>query len=325
MRQLSGVTRISDLVRGLGGMAQKQQLVRLGARDAHLTYAVSSGDVTRVRNGWYSTLEPQDPHLRAVRVGGRLTGLSLIHALGGWVEHRPPLHVSLPVNASRMRTQHNRFRRLAPADSGGVVLHWENRELAGRGTSTAVALIDALVRVVLDEQLEVAVACLDWALNSGRLDRIDFERMLLRLPAELQGIGDWTDATCQSLPESLSRTRFRLAGHEVISQVELTESGEFIDLVVDGTAGVEVDGEEYHLTRFERDRRKDLRIIAAHLHPVRPSARMVFTEWPSVLEAVQTALADRGRPPARPLGNSGFPHRARSRRKARGSRIVQYS
>ncbi len=306
------MTRISDLVRSLGGMAQKQQLVRLGARDSHLTHAVLSGDVIRVRNGWYSTLDPADPFLRAVRVGGRLTGLSLIHALGGWVENRPPLHVCVRANAARLRTQHNRFRRCSPMNRGDVILHWESAELSDRGTVTAVELADALVRVVLDEPLEVAVACLDWALHTGRIDRIDLERIILRLPASLQSINGWADAECESLPESLSRTRFRLAGLAVVSQVPVETSEERIDLVVEGTAAVEVDGEAHHLTRFEQDRRKDLRIIAQHLHPVRPSARMVFHGWPEVLSAVQTVLSDRGRSPCRPLVRAETPHRRRA-------------
>lgn len=309
------MTRISDLVRELDGMAQKQQLVRLGARDGHLTYAVRTGDVIRVRNGWYSTRDPADPLLRAVRVGGRLTGLSLIDALGGWVERRPPLHVSLPVNAARLRTQHNRHRRFDTASRGGVVLHWDSRDLLDRGTSMAVALVDALVRVILDEPLEIAVACLDWALHTGRLDRLDLEQIVLRLPVDLQDIADWTDAACESLPESLSRTRFRLSGHVVESQVRVGDIGERIDLVVDAIVGVEVDGREFHLLRFEADRRKDLRIIEAHLHPIRASARMVFDEWPSVLRAVETVLADRGCTPVRPLGNSGIPYRRRSTRR----------
>jgi hypothetical protein len=145
------------------------------------------------------------------------------------------------------------------------------------------------------------------------------------LPADLQTIGEWVDGACESLPESLSRTRFRLAGHTVISQVPIEGTAERIDLVVDDIAGLEVDGEAFHLTRFEQDRRKDLRIIGQHLHPVRPSARMVFDAWPDVLAAVQTVLADRGRPPCRPLGNSGIPLRRRSRRPGNRSRPVRSS
>src|SRR5258707_14354661 len=81
---------LSEIVNSLGGMAQKQQLVRRGAHDRDLTAAVRSRDVVRVRNGWYSTMDETSPELRAVRVGGRLTGISAIAAPGGWVlgEHR---------------------------------------------------------------------------------------------------------------------------------------------------------------------------------------------------------------------------------------------
>jgi hypothetical protein len=58
-------------VQSLGGIAQKQQLVALGVRGFQLAAAVRIGEVIRVRNGWCSTFDEQDPRLRAVRVGGR--------------------------------------------------------------------------------------------------------------------------------------------------------------------------------------------------------------------------------------------------------------
>lgn len=298
------MTDIAALVDALGGMAQKRQLVRRGARDHDLTVAVRTGSVIRVRNGWYSTRGTFDPGLRAVRVGGRLTGISAIAAMEGWVLGDHPLHVSLPANAARLRTQQNRFKRLDVRNPRGVVLHWEDAALGERGTPTSVALMDALYRVVLDESLEDAVACLDWALSTGRLDRIDFEELLLRLPVSRRWIGDWVDEACESLPESLARTRLRLAGHTVRTQVVLGTL-ERIDLVIDDTIGLEVDGEEHHFDRFEKDRRKDIRITLDHYHAIRPTARMVFYDWPDVLRGIEVALFERGRAPVTPLGNSG--------------------
>ena len=99
---------IAALVASLGGMAQKQQLVARGARDLDLTGAVRRGEVERARQGWYTTLPRDDPAVRAVRVGGRLTGMSAVIALGGWSLGRHPLHVSLRDNAARLRTPWNR-------------------------------------------------------------------------------------------------------------------------------------------------------------------------------------------------------------------------
>lgn len=307
---------IAALVRSLGGMAQKRQLVRRGARDLDLTRAVRSGEVIRARQGWYTVRPASEAGVRAVRVGGRLTGISAIEALGGWVEGPHPLHVSVNENASRLRTQQNRHRRLNVAVPAGVVLHWDSRDVSERGTATSVGLRDALHRVICDESLEVAIAALDWALHTGQVDEFDVEALMLGVPRSRRIPFAWLDVKCESLPESLSRTRLRLEGYQVESQV-LLETGERLDLVVEGFTGLEVDGREFHENWFLRDRRKDLSATVEEFHVLRPAAVTVFTEWPLVLAAVRAAVSARSPSPA--FGNSGAGRRTqlRSRRTAR--------
>jgi very-short-patch-repair endonuclease len=297
---------IARLVDELGGMAQKQQLVARGARDLELTWGVRRGEVFRARQGWYSTLPEDDPRVRAVRVGGRLTGLSAIHAWGGWVVKQPPLHVSVHDNAARLRTPWNRHQKLAGRILPGLVVHWDDADHSERGDAMFVGLSDALYRVILDEDLETAVAAVDWALHTGRLDEIDFLRLIDRLPVGLRFIAQWVDPLCESLPESLARTRLRLRGHRVVPQVSYGGL-ERIDLVVDDVIGLEVDGESYHLDRFEEDREKDLAMMVAGYTPVRPSARAVFHRWELVARAVESALVARGCAP------SGLPETAARR------------
>jgi very-short-patch-repair endonuclease len=286
---------VAAIVQELGGMAQKRQLVARGARDIDLTLAVRRGDVYRAMQGWYTTLPDDDPRVRAIRVGGRLTGISAILFLGGWVLGRHPLHVSVHRNAARLRTPWNRFKRLRGRVVPSLRLHWDDAILGTRGETMVVSLTDSLYRVILDESLETAVAALDWALHTGQLDQIDFLRLVERLPRNKRFIADWVDTDCESLPESLARTRLRLAGHRVISQVEL-DTAERIDLVIDGFVGLEVDGEKYHIDTFERDRDKDLAITIAGYHALRPSARAVFKRWETVQSAVTHALAARYSP-----------------------------
>lgn len=271
---------IDALVEELGGYARRSQLVGRGASDRELAQAVRSGCLSRVRQGWYTTRPLSSPESRALRIGGRLTGLSAIATWGGWVLSAPVLHVSVPDNAARLRPTGKR-----------VCLHWDCAAVGSRGTVTSVGLADALARVIVDEVREVAVAALDWALHTGRLDPIDFERMLLGLPRELRGVRDDVDATCESLPESLGRTRLRRAGHRVRSQVPL--GTERIDLVIDDLVGLETDGDEFHRERFERDRRKDIAMARSGLLPLRVPARMVFHEWPTVEAAIDQLLHNR--------------------------------
>ena len=310
---------IAAIVASLGGMAQKQQLVKRGARDLDLTMAVRRRKVVRVRNGWYTTMDETDDAVRAVRVGGRLTGISAIAARGGWVLRRPAqLHVSIPLNAARLRTATNRFRRLDVAAKGRVALHWDSRDLSERGTATSVGLLDALFRVALDEDWETTIAAFDWVLHTGQIEMFDVEVLALQLPARLRHLPQWVDADCESLPESVARTRLRLKGHTVRSQVRVGDGFDRIDLIVDETVAIETDGEEFHIARFEPDRSKDLDIAIDGWHGIRPAANHVFNDWPRVYRAVASALAARG---LVIHGNSGVTprHNVRGRRTTRKS------
>jgi very-short-patch-repair endonuclease len=300
---------IAEIVHGLGGMAHKRQLAGRGARDIDLTRAVRHGAVTRVRRGWYSTLPNHRPEVRAVRVGGRLTGLSAISAAGGWVLESSVLHVSVHHNAARLRAPGNPVASFGPARRRNVRVYWDSARVGRSGTTTRVGLLDALERVVLDEPLEVAVAAIDWALHTRQLDSTDLDELLHRLPLRKRGIGDWVDASCESLPESLARTRLRLRGHRVTTQVRVGGS-QRIDLVVDGTVALETDGEQYHRDRFHADRAKDITMTIAGYHGVRATAMMVFRDWDRVLSAISEALLRRGVAIPSPLSAPGSRARA---------------
>lgn len=228
-----------------------------------------------------------------MRVGGRLTGVSAIDALGGWVLGRHPLHVAVPTNAARLRSQWRRDIRWADARPDGVVVHWV-RASVDRGDSTGVVpLLEALELVCRAEPLEQAVAAIDWALSSDRIDRIDLAVLAERL-GPLSAVVALADERCESLPESLARTRLRAAGLQVTSQVRWRGGLERIDLVVEGVVALEVDGEEFHRDTFEKDRWRDLELTDAGYHALRPSARQVFGQWPAVQAAVERALQARG-------------------------------
>jgi very-short-patch-repair endonuclease len=283
---------IASVINSLGGMARRPRLLRAGIRDRELGAAVRSREIVRARGGWYTTMAESDPRVRAVRVGGRLTGVSGLDP-DAWVIGDHPLHVTVKLNAARLRDQWDRRRHPAPRASKGVVVHWDDGESMSRGTMTTVGLADALYRVMLDESFEQGIALLDWALHTARLDRIDFERLVLRLPSRFRQLGQWVDPLCESLPESLARTRLRLAGHSVRSQVP-TGLTERIDLLIDECVALEVDGKEFHRDRFAADRQKDMTITIDGFHSLRPTANMVFHEWSRVLLGIRSALRSHG-------------------------------
>jgi very-short-patch-repair endonuclease len=278
---------IAELVAARGGFATTRQLRAAGATERMLTAAVRFRGVRRARNGWYSTAHPADPRFRAVRVGGRLTGLSAFRAWGGWVLPRGgPLHVAVPYNAARLR------------DRTGVRVHYVESD--GHGSATEVSVADALLRVLLDEPPDVAVACIDWLLRTGRADLIDVHRVALRLPASRRGVMLLISDRSDSVLESVARVRLRRAGFHVREQQSTGELGAS-DLVIEGAVALELDGRKYHADSFESDRRRDLQTTREGKHVIRASERMLREVWPQIEGAVRAALR------ARSVGISGRP------------------
>jgi very-short-patch-repair endonuclease len=300
-RIVGGMVSVRQMVVGLGGLAQKRQLVALGATDWMLTHAVRSGDVHRARQGWYSVIPESEPVLRAARVGGRLTGISALIELGCWSWQDHPLHVSVPRRAARLRKQWDRFARLNPSLSTDVALHWDDDGVVSRGGTQLVSLTDTYLRVVLDEPFELAVAALDWGLGCRLLSRTGFEEILRALPQDARMIGNWVDSQCDSILESIARTKLRLHGFLVTSQVPVGVL-EHIDLVIEDIVALETDGKD-HLGRFEKDRRKDLSITIEGRHPLRATYTMVRYDFGRLVDAIECAIV--ARHPDWSLENSG--------------------
>ena len=270
---------VVEVIEAAGGFATRRQLRRAGATDRDLTRAVRSGDLHRPRLGWYTNLPRNDARVVAVSVGGRLTGGSALFELGAWMWERPPLvTVSVPPHASRLR--HRRATRVV----------YDDGDVRSRGGVALVDVRDALVRAVLEESFEIAIALLDWALHGGRITSRDLREIAARLPADARGVVDWVDASSESILESVVRVRLRQAGFHVTSQVP-NGFGERTDLVVEGVLGIETDGRRWHAQRFDRDAVKDLRGYVAGRIPMHLSYAVVRHDWGQVLAAVEAAVA----------------------------------
>lgn len=278
-------------VRSVGGFATTAELRSSGHSEQALTRAVRDGSLIRVRRGCYSTLPTGDPRVTAVRVGGRLTGLSAIEALGGWVWERPTrLQVAVSPNASRLRA--------VP----GVQVRWMSDDEGG-GDVAVVSVASALVRTALDEPVDSSVAAFDWAFRAGAITWFDFEAILLRLPESARCIRDWVDPRSQSILESVARCHVRQRGWAVRSQARVGDLGS-IDLVIEDHVALELDGQEFHESTFEADRRKDLQITIEGRHSLRISASILRHHWVEVELAIAAALRARRRGDA---GNSAPP------------------
>ncbi|MGW4927568.1 hypothetical protein ACWEOH_00330 [Agromyces sp. NPDC004153] len=84
---------------GLGGIARRSDLRRIGLDDETIRILVAHGRLIRVRQAWYALPETDADVLRACSLGGRLACASALRFHGEAVDDAGVLHVELPANA----------------------------------------------------------------------------------------------------------------------------------------------------------------------------------------------------------------------------------
>lgn len=267
----------------LGGIARRSALVARGVTPRALAAAIRAGSLRRIARGWYTTLPEGDPRVVAVSLGGVLTGAAALRLAGAWLWSAPrTIDVSMPPGASRPA--------ILPR---GVALTWSSEP---RGEAVVASLEESLLHAVPRLPFDEAVAVLDWAHHTNRLDLVELHGLCARLGQDRRRIVEWVDVDCGRVLESIARTRLRARGHRLASQVPVDPLGEWralgaIDLVVDGVVALELDGRTFHESTFESDRRKDLVILRGGRTAIRASREMVATDWTAVEDAVEAALA----------------------------------
>jgi very-short-patch-repair endonuclease len=237
--------------------------------------AVRGGALIHVRRDRYLEPGPDDTLIRAVRVGGRLTCLSLLQLLGVFVLRSTQLHVHVDPTASRLRSPHDKSKRLATARSG-VRLHW-TVPVEENGPGCAVSIVDALVHAVLCQAPTAAVATLDSALNKGIILAEDVRRVFAALPSRYQVLASFVDGSAESGPETLVRMMARRLGCRIRPQVEVDGVGR-VDFILDGWLVVECDSRAFHADweAQVRDRERDLALATLGYCTLRLTAAAIM-------------------------------------------------
>ena len=236
-----------------------------------------------------------DALVRAVRVGGRLTCLSLLQLLGVFVLTNSKLHVHLTAQASRLRSPHNRRKRLDRRRRHGTRLHWT--ALPERpGAETCVSIVVALAHAVFCQAPGAAVASIDSALNKGLIALDQVTEIFDLLPPKYGVLRGLIDGRAQSGPETLVRVMVRKLGSTAELQVEFDGVG-FVDLVVDGWLVIECDSKAHHSSWEQqlKDYRRDLKLAQLGYVVLRLAAEDIMYDPDAVFLAVRGVLASRRR------------------------------
>ena len=271
----------------------RAELFAEGLTSRDITRAVQSGELIRARRDRYLPGDTPDAVVRAVRVGGRLTCLSLLQLLEVFVLANSLLHVHLSPNATRLRTPHNRAKRLRPARSPKTRLHW--RELPeSAGSAACVDIVVALAHAVRCQTPRAAVASIDSALNKGVLHADSLSALFDLLPDKYRVLRRLVDGRAQSGPETLVRLMVHGLGCGFDLQVPIDGVG-LVDLVVDGWLVIECDSKAFHSdwTQQLKDYRRDLELAKQGYCVLRLTAEDILYQPESVLASLRGVLIGR--------------------------------
>lgn len=261
----------------------RSDLLASGMRGRDITASVRHGHLLRVRRDRYVLADADGDVIEAVRIGGRLSCISLLKSLGVFVHRCERVHVSVERGTSRIRT----------VDGERATVHWAAP--SGHEAPLHVApLLDAVRQAVRCQQPREAVATLDSLLHHGLVTRAQIEDVFRSLPARYQTLLRLIDGSAESGPETYMRLILRALGVAFETQVLVSGVGR-VDFVVDGWLIIECDSREFHggWDAQVQDRHRDCAAAQQGYVTVRPIAADILRDDNSVrrmLEGVIGAL-----------------------------------
>ncbi|WP_104476248.1 endonuclease domain-containing protein [Microterricola pindariensis] len=280
------IALVSQVLSSLGGVAHYSGLERAGVSRPAVAAALRRGEIFRVRNGWFACSGAPAELVRAVRVGGTLTGASAAALYGLWTIADPLLHLRVRSSTSRLAAPSG-GGRLVPGRHG-VCVHYRS----DRVSIAADPLLRALAEMFNCSDEVSALVALDSALNSGKLGVWQLPELKALILSTRRASVDKADAGSQSGLETIVRLLMRSHGVRLRSQVQIAGVGR-VDLLIGDRLVVELDGRGFHEGRFEEDRERDWELIQHGYLVVRVSYAMVMQQRERV-EAGLLALVRRG-------------------------------
>lgn len=290
-------------IRRSGFFQRRRDLLALGYRDWHIKAALAAKRIFRVRQGWYSVPDAPEPAIRAVRVGGQLTGVAALESYGFRIPRRTRVDIQVAANASRLRQPTNRRVRLA--ENSGVRVSWSGERRLARADPLAwrVSIEDALLFVLRTEQRDVAVACASAVAHKLRWSRRRIAAVFARAPSRARCWASLVDARDESHGETYVRLWLADAAIRLEPQVQVPGVGR-IDGQVSPHVFIEVDGAQHDPewtgeggSSYESDMDRDIRLAIRSSEAIRVTYRQLDrhrggVRWAECLAAIRQAIAN---------------------------------
>lgn len=278
---------------------RRRDLLASGYTDQQIRAALAHREIFRVRQGWYSVPNAPEPGVRAVRVGGRLTGLDALKSYGVPVPRNSRTQVSVSAGASRLRDPGNRRKRLA--DLHHMDIQWtEEPWMKHRSSPWRVSVQEALLAVLHSEGRDVAVACCDLVIKKKRMNARDVDALFEHVPARVRAWRTLVDGRSGAHGETYVRLWLGDAGIRFEPQPFMRGVGH-LDGQVSSWTYIEIDGAQHdeaaegERSQFEEDHYRDTVVAINGARVLRFTYRQLYRQWALCLGAVQRAMADDAR------------------------------
>lgn len=250
-----------------------------GLRGRELTALVRSGRLLRLRRDRYARPDVDPVVAEAVRIGGRVTCVSLLQLLGVFVLAAHGVHVQVDPHSSR----------LGRRDADAHRVHWAED---GAASALHVTSLDTAVRhAVRCQSPRALVATLDSLLHQRLITMDELRAIFARLPQRFGAVLALADASSESGPETFVRLLLRSLGASFETQVHIPGVGR-VDFVVDGWLIVECDSRAFHegWAKQQRDRARDMAAARLGYVTIRPLAADILSDPAGTREALREVL-----------------------------------
>lgn len=258
----------------------RADLISAGMSSRAIASAVRGGHLVHVRRDRYVLPSATEDVAEAVRIGGRLTCLSLLASMGVFVHRGTGLHIAIARNSCRLRRP-----RVHP-----VTRHWNTA--SGEAAPIHVApLIDAVRHAMRCQTPRAAVATLDSLRHERLLTAEQLQHVFDGLPARFRPILVLVDGSAGSGPETFVRLMLRAIGVVYETQVFIDRVG-YVDFLVDGWLIIECDSKEFHegWAKQKQDRARDLEAARQGYVTVRPMAADILGDPAAVQQMLREII-----------------------------------
>ncbi|CAH0248702.1 type IV toxin-antitoxin system AbiEi family antitoxin domain-containing protein [Microbacterium foliorum] len=258
----------------------RAQLIRSGLSGRRISSAVARGDLVRIRRDRYALPSTPQDVISAVRIGGRVSCLTLLVSVGVFVHHCRRLHVLVTPGSSRLRL----------SKETESVLHWRVRSSVDRCLHAA-PIAEAVAHSVYCQTPRDALATLDSVLHHAVMTYEELADLFASLPARFRALLALVDASAASGPETYMRLILKAMGVSYETQVYLEGVG-YVDFVVDGWLIIECDSKEFHegWEKQVQDRARDIAAARLGYVTVRPLAKELLGDHTAVREALEQII-----------------------------------